>query len=93
MHEFHGHLLIGGMTLKDLDGELEEEAPQDESSDWRLAGRVNLQAQAQPHLEVGRTYRLQLDDGRAGQVVLRKVVQQADRLVAEFSPDGNSKPR
>jgi hypothetical protein len=34
-----------------------------------------------------------LDDGRAGQVVLRKVVQQADRLVAEFSPDGNSKPR
>jgi hypothetical protein len=84
-------LLIGGMALKDLEGELEQEAPDHDSGDWTLAGKVNLQAQAQELLEVGRTYRLLLDDGRAGQVVVNNVVQQTDHLVAEFCP--NPKPR
>jgi hypothetical protein len=91
MHPFHGQLLIGGMALKDLEGELEQEAPDQDSGDWTLSGKVNLQAQAQELVEVGRTYRLLLDDGRAGQIVVNNVVQQPDRLVAEFC--ANSKPR
>jgi len=86
MHTFHGQLLIGGMTIKDLEGELREEAPQEDSGEWLLEGSVRVDAPAQAHLEINRTYRLQLDDGRAGQVIVRSLVPEADRLVAEFCP-------
>lgn len=91
MHEFHGQLLIGGMALKDLEGQLDQEAPEQDSGDWTLAGKVNLANQTEEHLEVGRTYRLLLDDGRAGQVVVENLVHDSDHLVAEFRPGARAK--
>lgn len=86
MRPFHGRLLIGGMTIEDLQGELREEAPRDDSGEWLLEGSVRVEAPVQAHLELNRTYRLQLDDGRAGQIVVRSLVPADDRLVAEFCP-------
>jgi hypothetical protein len=95
MPDFEGDLLIGGMTLYDLHGELEWEALELDSSDWLLAGRLELDAQDEAYLQLGRRYRLQLADGRAGQVVIAKIQSAADRhIIAEFQPTNTpNKPR
>jgi hypothetical protein len=69
MAAIHGNLLIGGMALKDLDGLLTDE---DGTSD-RWTGTLTITRAKEPLLEVGRPYRLELDDGRAGQVVVRQM--------------------
>lgn len=70
MSEFHGDLLIGGMTLKNLSGTLEEEASA-ESALWR--GELSIEPQQSQLLESGRPYRLEFEDGRAGKIVILKV--------------------
>jgi hypothetical protein len=85
-HPFHGTLLIGGMQLRDVRGELDEEKRQAHSQEWRLTGRVNLKRSQLDYFQAGRTCRLELDDGRAGQVVLEHLMPGIDDLVARFRP-------
>ena len=77
MHALDGDLLIGGDRLKHLHVELEEELPQPGSREWILAGHLHLTSEQSQQLETDRPYRLLLEDGRAGQVVLYRI-----------SPDG-----
>lgn len=70
MSEFHGNLLIGGMTLKNLSGTLEEEKPA-ENALWR--GEFSVDPQQSRLLESGRPYRLEFEDGRAGKIVILRV--------------------
>jgi hypothetical protein len=79
MHEFDGELLIGGLRLKNLHGELEGEIPQpDDAREWQLSGRLHISAEQSELLQLDRTYRLQLDDGRAGQVVVRRIEPESE---------------
>ena len=87
MQEFHGDLLIGGMALRQLHGELEQEQPQEESGDWMLAGHLHLSPQQKALLDLHRPYRLQLDDGRAGQVVVSRIAAETEQeLLVDFEP-------
>jgi hypothetical protein len=85
-HRFRGTLSIGGMQLRDVCGELEEERRQTHSQEWRLSGRVSLKRSQLDFFQAGRTCRLELDDGRAGQVVLEHLAPGLDALVARFRP-------
>lgn len=69
MAELRGNLLIGGMTLKNLSGRLDEEAPA-HGAHW--GGELLIDPKQREFLEAGRPYRLELDDGRAGKVVITK---------------------
>ena len=87
MREFHGELLIGGMRLKDVRGELEAETPSEESSDCLLRGQLHLPPEQVEQLQLNREYRIQLDDGRGGQVVLSRIVpERDDEVLADFVP-------
>lgn len=87
MNDFEGDLLIGGLTLRHLHGELEEEVHDEASPDWLLAGKIVVGPDEQRLLQVGRRYRLQLADGRAGQVVISRLAEDTDdHYVAEFQP-------
>jgi hypothetical protein len=86
MRDFEGELLIGGMTLKQLHVELTEGQPHDNSHDYLLCGRLTLAAQEHELLQIGRRYRLQLNDGRAGQVVIESMNRYGHSVVAEFRP-------
>jgi hypothetical protein len=70
MSEIHGRLLIGGMTLKNLRGAVEL---RDECScaDW--CGHLLIDPLQKTFLELGRQYRLEIDDGRSGQVVVTRI--------------------
>lgn len=94
MSGFEGDLLIGGMRLQNLQCELEEEWPEAQSDDWLLAGRLCLCADEQNLLELGRRYRLQLQDGRGAEVVISRIDSgESDRIVAEFKPAPTVRPR
>jgi hypothetical protein len=95
MHGFDGNLLIGGMKLEHLHGELEQELPDSESPEWFFAGRVVLAPSDGDLLQLGRRYRLELADGRAGQVFISRLEPDAEaHLVAEFQPENSpNKPR
>ncbi len=71
MAEIHGQLLIGGLRLKDIQGTLEQEP--DSNSRPRWSGQLLLDVEQGNLLETSRPYRLELDDGRAGQVILARV--------------------
>ena len=88
MHEVDGDLLIGGDRIKHVHVELEEELPQPGSRDWILAGHLHLSPEQSEQIQTDRPYRLQLDDGRAGQVVVSRISpngQPHDQLV-DFHP-------
>lgn len=70
MSNVHGRLLIGGMTLKDLYGVVEL---RDDCGCAQWCGHVLVDPQHNEYLESGRPYRLELDDGRSGQIVVRRV--------------------
>jgi hypothetical protein len=86
MRDFEGSLLIGGQTLKQLHVELLGDQPNGEANEWLLTGRLTLDPHEQELLEVGRRYRLQLRDGRAGQVVIGSMSRYGHSFVAEFHP-------
>lgn len=83
MSEFHGNLLIGGMTLKNLSGELEEEDPSP-TAPWH--GELLVDSRQNEFLQSGRPYRLELEDGRAGMIVITRIENVAGEpnLHAEF---------
>ncbi len=84
MRPFQGKLLIGGMTLKDLVGVIEDEIGGEDNAVW--TGRFTLSASKRLLLEPGRPYRLQLNDGWAAQVVVSNMDECNHRgeLVVEF---------
>ena len=86
MHEVDGDLLIGGERLRHVHIQLEAEMPQPGSKDWILAGQLHLTPEQGGRLTLDRPYRLLLDDGRAGQVVVRKIAVdgQPHDLLADF---------
>jgi hypothetical protein len=87
MHEFQGDLLIGGMRLEHLRGELEEERRRRGCKEWTLSGHLRLTPEQLKHLELNREYRIQLDDGRAAQVVILKIEPDHDtEALADFAP-------
>ena len=89
MHAFqHGELLIGGMALRHLQGELEREEPARDSSAWLLAGKLRLSSRHGCQLELERQYLLRIDDGREGIVELTslKSDDSAGDLLADFRP-------
>jgi len=86
MQALDGDLLIGGERLRHLPVELEAEIPQPGSKDWILAGHLRLTSEQRCLLTIDRPYRLQLSDGRAGQVVFCKIALdgQPDDCLADF---------
>lgn len=87
MSEFHGNLLIGGMTLKNLTGSLDEEPPA-ENAGWH--GELSIEPQQGELIQSGRPYRLELDDGRAGKIVIRRVDRIAGKQSLQAIFDGLS---
>jgi hypothetical protein len=88
MHEVDGDLLIGGARIKHVHIELEEELPQPGSNDWILAGHLHLSPELTEQLQTDRPYRLQLEDGRAGQVVVSRIAADGrpDEKLIDFHP-------
>jgi hypothetical protein len=87
MHAFHrGELLIGGMALRQLHGELEREEQTASSSSWLLAGKLHVSPQHGSHLELERQYLLRVDDGREGLVELTSLSSADGDLLADFRP-------
>jgi hypothetical protein len=86
MHEVDGDLLIGGERLRHVHIELEAEIQEPGSKDWILAGHLHLTPEQGERVQTDRPYRLQLDDGRAGQVIVCKITPdgQPDDLLADF---------
>ncbi|HVX62851.1 MAG TPA: hypothetical protein VHC19_19685 [Pirellulales bacterium] len=69
MAELRGNLLIGGMTLKNLLGNMSEEAPA-QGEQW--GGELFIDEDQRQFLETERPYRLELEDGRAGKIVITR---------------------
>jgi hypothetical protein len=92
MHTAEGELLIGGDRLKHVHVDLEDEHPQDGSGEWILAGHLHLTPEQSQLLETDRPYRLQLDDGRAGQVIVSRIKAdgQPGGLLADFLPKASA---
>jgi hypothetical protein len=87
MHAFErGELLIGGMALRQLQGELESEEPAGNSSAWLLSGKLRVSAQHGSQLELERQYLLRIDDGREGLVELTSLTSTDGNLLADFRP-------
>ena len=86
MHVFEGDLLIGGLALKKLHGELQQEEQVSNSHDWLLAGRMRLSSQQAEKLRLERRYLLMLSDGREGLVELTRLSLADGDLLADFKP-------
>jgi len=87
MQEVDGELLIGGARLSPLSCELDEQHCAGKAHEWRLAGRLKIPRDDSARLELERVYRLQLADGRAGQIVVTHFASQdGQAVVAEFHP-------
>ncbi|MCE9526689.1 MAG: hypothetical protein K8R36_11620 [Planctomycetales bacterium] len=86
MHESHGELLLGGIRLHNVHVELEDEQPLDGHADWMLSGRLCLSVQEAQELELERHYLLQLEDGRAGPIVVTRLEPHDGALRAAFRP-------
>lgn len=69
MARIHGQLLIGGLRLKDLRGTLDHGL--DGPRSW--SGQLEVASEQASLLEPQRPYRLELDDGRAGQVIVARI--------------------
>lgn len=87
MTEFHGNLLIGGMTLKNLIGRIDEET-HGRNGVWHGALTVDLNQSE--HLECGRPYRLELEDGRAAKVVITRLDRHDGQQSLQIAFDGLS---
>ena len=88
MHAFEGDLLVGGARIRQIQGELDDEQPQAGSAEWVLAGHLHLTTEQSRLVETDRPYRLQLADGRCGQVIVSRIAAdgQPNQLLADFLP-------
>ena len=90
MHESHGELLLGGTRLHNVHVELEQEEPLAGRGDWMLSGRLRVTQQEAQELELERHYLLQLEDGRAGPIVVTRLEPHNGELRAAFIPHPDS---
>jgi hypothetical protein len=91
MHAFHrGELLIGGMALRHLHGELEREEPTTNSTNWLLSGKLHVPAREGTQLELERQYLLRIEDGREGLVELTSLAPANNDMEASFRPRARS---
>ena len=90
MQALDGDLLVGGARIRHLHVELEAEQPQSGSAEWVLSGHIHLSTEQSQLLETDRPYRLQLADGRCGQVIVSRIASdgKANDLLADFQPRG-----
>ena len=79
MHSFHGDLLIGGLAIKNLDGEIDGDETSSQQAAWE--GQFKVDPCQTEVLELGRQYLLILDDGRNREVMLTEIDEQADDAV------------
>jgi hypothetical protein len=88
MQALDGDLLVGGARIRHIHVELEAEQPQPNSREWVLAGHLHLSAEQSQLLETDRPYRLQLADGRCGQVIVSRIAADGkpNKLLADFQP-------
>ena len=88
MQALDGELLVGGARIRHIHVELEAQQLQPGSGDWVLAGHLHLSAEQSQLLETDRPYRLQLADGRCGQVIVSRIATDGkpDELLADFQP-------
>jgi hypothetical protein len=86
MHESHGELLLGGTRLHHVHVELEQEEPLDGHADWMLSGELHISEVEAREVELERHYLLQLEDGRAGPIVVTRVEPGQGTLRAAFRP-------
>jgi hypothetical protein len=88
MHAAEGELLVGGARIRHVHVDLEEEQPQAGSAEWALAGHLHLTTEQSHLVETDRPYRLQLADGRCGQVIVSRIAANANpnELLADFLP-------
>ena len=96
MREFDADLLLGGARLKHVHGELQTDQPLDGTADHLLAGRLSVDPAQKSQLEIGRRYRLMIEDGPAGQVVVSRIDDHDPKeLILEFEPQtaAAQKPR
>ena len=100
MGEIQGRLLIGGMVLRNLEASLDCGAVDSESG-W--TGSLLIDPPQQECLQIGRPYRLELNDKRAGQIAVTHIegVAGQRRLQArirgcsplQWSPDAHKSRR
>jgi len=94
MHEFDADLLLGGARLKHLHGELVTDEPLDGTVDHRLSGRLTVDPAQKGQLEIGRRYRLAIDHGPAGPVVVSRIDDHDQKqVILEFEPPTNVAPK
>ncbi len=86
MHDSQGELLIGGLRLQNVHVELEQEEPQPGHDDWILSGRIHVTPEEAEELDLERHYLLQLEDGRAGPIVVIKMEAKNGTHLAVFRP-------
>jgi hypothetical protein len=87
MQEFHGDLLIGGIRLKDVLGEIDGELPDGNATECSLSGDLHFRPEQLKQLELHREYRIELENGRAAQVVLSRIEAAfTDEVLADFEP-------
>ena len=88
MHAFEGDLLVGGARIRHIHGELDDEQPEAGSAEWVLAGHLHLTSEQSQLVETDRPYRLQLADGRCGQVIVSRIAADGkpNQLLADFLP-------
>ena len=86
MEAVHGELLIGGMTSNEIDGEIDELNSGETCNSPEWHGRVSVAPDQLSQLETGWLYRLELDAGRSGQIVVSEmhVESPGNTLVLEF---------
>lgn len=82
MRRFHGDLLVGGLTLHEIDGVIEHECPEPA----RQEGHFEVDAEQHALLELNRPYLLRIDDGESMKLVVKGIDQSSDdrRLVVQF---------
>jgi len=92
MHEFHGDLLIGGLRLRGLLGQLADALPNGNgkranSKECELSGHLHLPTEQSEQLQLNREYRIELENGLAAQVVFSRIAADHDNaVVADFVP-------
>lgn len=83
MRRFHGDLLIGGLSIRDVEGRLDD-VPFD--GDHHQEGSFEVEVENQSRLEMGRPYLLVLDDGDSVKLVVKEIDNTSDpaRLIVQF---------
>ncbi len=70
MRRFHGDLLMGGVAIREIDGELEDRAT---GAHHPRAGTFEMAAPQRSLMELGRPYLLMMDDGDAVELVVTDI--------------------